>query len=231
MRSALASSLLAGILLAGCKPGSPAPSPAGGAVTLETEEQKTLYALGLLMGGNLTRLNITPAELEFVKKGFLDAATNQKPQVDLAQYGPKVQPFAQARAAAGNQAEKAKGVAFLEAAAKEPGAVKSASGLVFRSLKAGVGASPGATDVVRVHYEGKLIDGTVFDSSVQRGQPLEFSLSGVIPCWTEGVQKMKVGEKAKLVCPSEIAYGERGQGKIPPGATLVFEVELLEIKK
>lgn len=229
MRSALVPSLLSALLLAGCKPSTSA--PAGGTVVLETEEQKTLYALGLLMGGNLARLNVTPAELELVKKGLTDAATNQKPQVDLAQYGPKVQSFAQARAAAGNQAEKAKGVAFQEAAAKEQGAVKSASGLVFRSLKAGVGPSPTATDTVRVHYEGKLIDGTVFDSSMQRGQPLEFSLSGVIPCWTEGVQKMKVGEKAKLVCPSEIAYGERGQGKIPPGATLVFEVELLEIKK
>jgi len=227
MRSAIAC-LLAALLLTGCKP---AASPGGAAVALETEEQKTLYALGRLLGGNLKNLGCSPAELELVKKGLVDAATGQESKVDLAQFGPKVQEFVRVRASASAQGEKAKAQAFQEAAAKEPGAVKTASGLVFRSLKAGNGPSPTAADLVRVHYEGKLTDGTVFDSSMQRGQPLEFTLSGVIPCWTEGVQKMKVGEKAKLVCPSDIAYGDRGQGKIPPGATLVFEVELIEIKK
>ena len=99
-------------------------------------------------------------------------------------------------------------------------------------MKPGTGASPKASDVVSVHYHGTLPDGKVFDSSVQRGQPAEFAVNQVIPCWTEGVQHMKVGEKAKLVCPSDIAYGDAGtpDGTIPPGATLVFEVELLGIK-
>jgi len=110
--------------------------------------------------------------------------------------------------------------------------VKTASGLLYTELKAGSGPSPTATDTVKVNYRGTLADGTEFDSSYKRGQPAEFPLNRVIPCWTEGVQKMKVGGKAKLVCPPSIAYGDRGAGKaVPPGATLTFEVELLDIKK
>ena len=116
------------------------------------------------------------------------------------------------------------------AAAKEEGAVVTSTGLVYRSLKAGTGASPAASDTVKVHYRGTFPDGKEFDSSYKRGQPIEFPLGGVIKCWTEGVQRIKVGGKAKLTCPPEIAYGERGAGGvIPPNATLVFEVELLGI--
>jgi FKBP-type peptidyl-prolyl cis-trans isomerase FkpA len=119
------------------------------------------------------------------------------------------------------------------AAAKEAGAVVTPSGLVYRSLKDGKGASPTAADTVKVHYRGTFPDGKEFDSSYKRGEPIEFPLNGVIKCWTEGVQKMKVGGKAKLTCPSSIAYGERGAGGgvIPPNATLQFEVELLGIAK
>lgn len=121
--------------------------------------------------------------------------------------------------------------AAAAAAAKESGAVVTASGLVYRSLKEGDGASPTATDKVKVHYRGTFPDGREFDSSYKRNQPAEFPLNGVIKCWTEGVQKMKVGGKAKLTCPAAIAYGERGAGGvIPPNATLQFEVELLAIK-
>ena len=121
--------------------------------------------------------------------------------------------------------------ATLAAAAKESGAVVTSSGLVYRSLQDGSGPSPGATDTVKVNYRGTFPDGREFDSSYKRGQPIEFPLDRVIKCWTEGVQKMKVGGKAKLTCPSGIAYGERGAaGVIPPGATLVFEVELLGVK-
>ena len=118
----------------------------------------------------------------------------------------------------------------LKAAAAEAGASVTASGLVYRSLKDGSGAQPAATDTVRVHYRGTFPDGREFDSSYKRGQPTEFPLNRVIPCWTEGVQKIKVGGKAKLTCPAAIAYGERGAGGvIPPNATLQFEVELLGI--
>jgi FKBP-type peptidyl-prolyl cis-trans isomerase FkpA len=120
----------------------------------------------------------------------------------------------------------------LKAAAAEAGAVVTDSGLVFRSLKDGSGPTPTAGDTVRVHYRGTLPDGKEFDSSIKRGQPAEFPLNRVIKCWTEGVQRIKVGGKAKLTCPPAIAYGERGAGGvIPPNATLLFEVELLGIVK
>ena len=120
----------------------------------------------------------------------------------------------------------------LAKAAAEKGAEVSATGLVYRSLKDGTGANPAATDVVKVHYRGTFPDGKEFDSSISRGQPATFPLNRVIKCWTEGVQKIKVGGKAKLTCPASIAYGERGTpgGPIPPGATLLFEVELLGIE-
>ena len=120
--------------------------------------------------------------------------------------------------------------AAVAAATKEAGAKVTASGLVYRSLKDGTGSSPAATDRVKVHYKGTFPDGKEFDSSYKRNEPTEFPLNGVIPCWTEGVQLMKTGGKAKLTCPASIAYGPRGAGGvIPPNATLVFEIELLAI--
>jgi FKBP-type peptidyl-prolyl cis-trans isomerase FkpA len=120
--------------------------------------------------------------------------------------------------------------AYLDKAATEPGAVKTDSGLVYRELRAGSGESPKASDTVTVNYRGTLPDGTEFDSSYKRNAPAQFPLSQVIPCWTEGVQKMKVGGKSELVCPASIAYGDRGSPPvIPGGATLIFEVELLKI--
>ncbi len=119
---------------------------------------------------------------------------------------------------------------YLEKAAKEPGAVKTSSGLIYRELRPGTGPSPTATDTVKVNYRGTLTDGTEFDSSYKRNEPISFPLNGVIPCWTEGVQKMKVGGKSQLVCPSDIAYGPQGHPPvIPGGATLIFEIELLGI--
>jgi FKBP-type peptidyl-prolyl cis-trans isomerase FkpA len=116
-------------------------------------------------------------------------------------------------------------------AAAEKGAIKTDSGMVYRSLTEGTGASPKATDIVQVHYKGTFPDGKEFDSSYKRGQPTEFPLNRVIKCWTEGVQRMKVGGKAKLTCPPSLAYGEKGAGGvIPPNATLQFEVELISIK-
>jgi FKBP-type peptidyl-prolyl cis-trans isomerase FkpA len=120
--------------------------------------------------------------------------------------------------------------AYLEKAAAMPGAARTASGLVYRELTPGTGSSPKVTDVVKVHYRGTLVDGTEFDSSYKRNEPAQFPLNRVIPCWTEGVQKMKVGGKSQLVCPSNIGYGDAGSPPaIPGGATLIFEIELLGI--
>jgi FKBP-type peptidyl-prolyl cis-trans isomerase FkpA len=119
----------------------------------------------------------------------------------------------------------------IDKAAKEKGAVKTASGMVYKAIKEGAGKSPSASSVVEVNYRGTLTNGKEFDSSYKRNQSIQFPLSRVIPCWTEGVQKMKVGGKAKLVCPPELAYGARGAGSdVPPNATLIFEVELLDVK-
>jgi len=141
-----------------------------------------------------------------------------------------VNTLVQARTNATADKEKAASKDYLAKAAQEKGAQKTPSGLVFKVLRPATGPSPKETDKVKVNYEGRLINGTVFDSSYKRGQPAEFPLNGVIKCWTEGVQKMHVGEEAQLVCPSEIAYGDHGQPPtIPGGATLVFKVELLGI--
>jgi FKBP-type peptidyl-prolyl cis-trans isomerase FkpA len=198
-----------------------------------TEEEKTIYALGAMVGQRFVGpMRPSEKELEAFVRGVKATAKGGQPEFAVQDYAPKFDELARSRAAAGAADTKAAGAGFRESAAAEAGAVKLDSGLVFKTITPGKGASPKATDVVRVHYHGTLMDGKVFDSSVERGEPAEFPLNGVIPCWTEGVQKMKVGEKAKLVCPPEIAYGDAGTpgGPIPPGATLVFEVELLGIK-
>ena len=206
--------------------------PAFAAVEPKTEDQKTFYALGLALARQLSVFSLTPAEMELVKQGFADATGGTKPAVDLDAYTPKIQEMAQLRFKAEGDKLAASSKEFLDKAAKEKGAVKTDSGLVYLSLKEGSGASPGAADKVKVQYRGTLVDGKEFDSSYKRGQPAELPLNGVIKCWTEGLQKMKVGGKARLVCPPEIAYGEKGAGGlIPPNATLMFEVELLEVKK
>jgi FKBP-type peptidyl-prolyl cis-trans isomerase FkpA/FKBP-type peptidyl-prolyl cis-trans isomerase FklB len=198
----------------------------------KTEDQKTLYALGLAISRNLASFNLTPAEIEYVKAGLQDGLLAKKPKVELEAYGPKIGQLQQARVSAGADKAKQAGKAYAEKVAKEKGAEKKSSGLIIVPTKEGSGASPQATDTVKVHYHGTLIDGKVFDSSVQRGAPAEFPLSGVIPCWTEALQLMKVGGKAKIVCPAEIAYGDRGSPPvIPAGATLTFDVELIEISK
>lgn len=198
----------------------------------KTEDEKTIYALGLALSQNLTSFNLTPAEIELVKAGLSDGASNKPTKVDLETYGPKIQQLQKSRATAMAAVEKKKGEEFLAKAAQEKGAKKTSSGLIYIEEKAGKGEQPKATDQVKVNYQGSLIDGTVFDSSIKRGEPATFPLNGVIPCWTEGVQLMKVGGKAKLICPSNLAYGDRGAPpRIAPGSTLVFEVELLEIVK
>ena len=224
--------LAAGLaLLAGCGGGAKAPAAPGATDALKTDEEKTLYAMGVMLGPNVTTMGLTEEQASSLARGVKDAALGKPTLADPKTMGTQIQEFVRNRAAANAEAEKKKSAAFLEAAEKETGAVKTASGLIYIPQSPGKGASPKLTDTVKVDYEGSLIDGTVFDSSKQRGQPVEFGLTGVISCWTEGLQKMKVGEKAKLVCPSSIAYGDQGRPpRIPGGATLVFQVELLEIK-
>jgi FKBP-type peptidyl-prolyl cis-trans isomerase len=199
---------------------------------LKTDDEKTLYSIGVLVARQLEVFNLAPAELELVKRGLNDATGGKKPLAEPEAFQPKINQLAQARMKVSAEKQKEKAKDFLEKAAKEKGAQKTASGLIYVALKEGAGAQPKETDTVKVHYTGTLVDGKVFDSSVKRGQPAEFPLNQVIKCWTEGVGKMKVGGKAKLVCPSAIAYGDEGRPPtIPGGATLVFEVELLEIVK
>ncbi len=193
-----------------------------------TDEEKTVYALGLLMQRSLRAFDLTARELEIVKRALTDAAAS-KPAVELTEWGPRVEPLARARTTRVAAREKAAGAQYLAKAAAQTGAAQSASGLVYPDVVPGTGASPAASDTVKVHYRGMLTDGTEFDSSYARNEPTQFALRGVIPCWTEGLQKMKVGGKARLVCPSGLAYGDNGNQAIPGGATLTFDVELLEI--
>jgi FKBP-type peptidyl-prolyl cis-trans isomerase FkpA len=199
---------------------------------LKTDDDKALYALGVALSRNLTQLNLTEAELKTVEAGLADGVLNHEKKVDVDATMPKIQDLLKKRQAAAAETEKKASQAFLQKAAAEKGAKKTDSGLVYVEVSPGTGEQPKATDKVKVHYTGTTIDGKVFDSSVQRGQPATFPLNGVIKCWTEGVQLMKVGGKAKLICPSDIAYGDRGSPpNIKPGATLVFDVELLGIEK
>jgi FKBP-type peptidyl-prolyl cis-trans isomerase FkpA len=207
---------------------SPPAAPRRTTPALTTDDEKTVYALGLSIYRSLSPFDLSPAELEIVKRALSDAAAG-KPAVEITTWGPKIDPLAKARAAKVAAKQKTVSSAFLVKAAAEPGVVKSDSGLIYKEIKAGTGPSPAASDTVKVNYRGTFTDGKEFDSSYSRNQPAEFPLNNVIRCWTEGVQKMKVGGKARLVCPSDIAYGDQGRGGIPGGATLIFEIELLSI--
>jgi FKBP-type peptidyl-prolyl cis-trans isomerase FkpA len=199
---------------------------------LKSEDDKVVYTWGYMLGRNAGSLNLSPHELDIVKAGMTDSATKKKSAVDVEKYGPQIDALARRRAEARAEQEKGRAAATLEAAAKEPGAEKLPSGLIYKQVRAGTGAQPAPGDRVKVHYEGRLADGEVFDSSRKRGEPIVISLDSVIPCWKEGVAKMKIGGQAKLTCPSEIGYGPRGQPPVIPGnAVLIFDVELMDIVK
>jgi FKBP-type peptidyl-prolyl cis-trans isomerase len=199
------------------------------AVSLETDEQKTFYALGLGMAQNLEPFSLSEEELGYVLAGMKDGILGNEAQVKLDDYQQKLQQLFQQRRTAGMAKTKEEGAAYVTQAAAEPGAVKTAAGAIYLEVSAGDGAQPTASDQVKLHYHGTLLDGSVFDSSVERGTPATFAVGGVVPCFKEGVMQMKVGGKAKLVCPPETAYGDRGTPSIPPGSTILFEVELLEV--
>lgn len=224
---------LIALSIAGCsgEKQEEAKADAAAATGQQTDEQKTLYALGAAVARNVAPFDLTEEELKHVQAGFADGAM-KKDVGDISAYFPKIQELQNDRIAKSSEVEKKAGEEYLAKAAGEQGAKQTPSGLVYKEIKAGTGPSPAATDTVKVHYHGTLQDGKVFDSSVDRNEPATFPLDGVIPCWTEGVQMMKVGGKSRLVCPSAIAYGDRGAPPdIKPGATLVFDVELLGIEK
>jgi FKBP-type peptidyl-prolyl cis-trans isomerase FkpA len=199
------------------------PAPATGGDP-KSDDERTFYALGYSFGRNLAVFSMSPEELSALKRGIEDASAEKPSLVDVDKFGPRIQELARARQTRSNEN-------FLAKMAKEPGFTKLPSGILFKEVKAGTGPSPKATDTVRVNYRGTLINGDEFDSSYKRNQPAEFPLNGVIKCWTEGLQKMKVGGKAELVCPGDTAYGERPPpgSRIQPNAVLRFEVELLGI--
>jgi FKBP-type peptidyl-prolyl cis-trans isomerase len=200
-------------------------------VKLETQEQKTLYALGAASAMNLRSLELAPAEAELMIAGLRDVLLGKTPKVDPQGQMTQIQAFVRSRNERAVAKERDASKAFLEKAAKEPGAAVKESGLIYVEKQKGSGAAPSANSSVKVHYRGTLHDGTEFDSSYARNEPATFPLGGVIPCWTEALQLMSAGGKAEIYCPSSIAYGENGQGAlIKPGAALRFEVELLEVQ-
>jgi FKBP-type peptidyl-prolyl cis-trans isomerase FkpA len=220
--------LLAGMLLfASCNEGKKAN------VKLTSEEDKTFYAMGFMLGSNLQRLNLNDKELAALQKGLISSAKSEKPEIELQTYQPKIQTMFKARMEKVAKSEKTNGVKFIEDYLKNnKNAKKTASGLVYEILKEGKGKTPKADETVEVHYHGTLTNGEVFDSSVDRKKKISFPLNRVIKGWTEGLQLLKEGGKIKLVIPPELGYGDNGAPpKIPGGATLVFEVELFQIMK
>ncbi len=198
----------------------------------KTEEEKTFYSIGTMFGSRLTQLSMSDAEIDSLAAGLRDAAKGEKQKVDPMAYQQKIQDMFKSRMEKQSIDVKKKGAEFLENFVKKEGATKTASGLAYKHIKVGTGETPKETDIVKVHYHGTLVDGTVFDSSVERKQPVSFPLNRVIKGWTEGLQTMKVGGKSKFVIPSELAYGDAGAPpKIAGGATLIFDVELIAIEK
>ena len=195
----------------------------------ESEEDQMFYVLGTVIYQNLEVLDLSEREADMVLKGLSESLEGKAKDYDKAAFGPKIQAMTQERIAAAQAREAEEGEAYVKKMAAESGAVQTESGLVYKELKAGSGEQPNAESRVKAHYHGTLRDGTVFDSSVERGEPLEIGLNQVIPCWTQGIAMMKPGGKAKLTCPANLAYGPRGQGAIPPNSALTFEVELIEV--
>jgi len=199
---------------------------------LKTADEKEIYVLGYMFGRQIQTFDLSKPELDVFHKALNDGIEDKKPLVPVETYGPKLNEMANTRRPRALAKKDAREKPYLDAAAKTKGAQVLASGLVYIPEKEGTGPAPKASDEVTVNYVGKLTNGFEFDSSYKKNQPLKFQLDKVIPCWTEGVQKMKVGGKARLVCPGKIGYGERGEPRagIPPNSVLDFDVELLDAK-
>ena len=206
-------------------------APSAFAEVPDGEDEKTIYFIGVILSKQAPFSTLSPEEVNLVAQGLQDSLSGVDTQLDPAEYGAKVQSLTESRMSMLLDNEKSEGIKYADSMGKKEGAEKTPSGLILISEEDGTGASPSSTDTVKVHYHGTLRDGTVFDSSLERGEPVEFALNRVIPCWTEGVAKMKAGGKATLICPPEIAYGDRGAPPmIPGGATLTFVVDLIEVK-
>ena len=223
-------------LLAVALTGALAPAPALHAQELTTEQEKLSYSLGLILGQKL-KMDIEDLDVDAFRSGVETIYSDEEPLLNDQQIGEVMQGFQQRKMEEQQQAmaqladeNKKAGEAYMAENADKDGVTTTESGLQYEELAAGEGDSPEASDTVKVHYRGTLIDGTEFDSSYARNQPVSFPLDGVIPGWTEGLQLMKEGGKARLVIPSDLAYGPGGMGNaIGPNETLVFEVELLEV--
>ncbi len=224
MKSVILCTSLCLTLLTGCAAAADDQPP-----TLETDEQKALYVIGFSLAQNLTILDLTPEELKLVQRGLRDGIQEVDEPFDIQAFAPRLEKIFDERVKVKIEREREAGQKAVEAAKAEEGATVLPSGVVYKEISAGDGAQPAMTDRVRLHYHGTLHNGTVFDSSVEAGEPAEFALNQVVPCFGEGVAQMKVGGKAKLTCPPESAYGEAGRPGILPGTTLIFEVELQEI--
>jgi FKBP-type peptidyl-prolyl cis-trans isomerase FklB len=220
------------------KKSTPAPH-AGGvksasapAASLRTTQDSLSYAIGISVANFYKQQNITNINTSLVVKAINDVNKKVKPLMDEQQCNTTIVNYMQKAKAEKSAGTKKIGEEFLAANKTKPGVVTLPSGLQYTVIKEGTGPKPGPTDKVKVHYHGTLIDGRVFDSSVDRGQPIELSVNGVIPGWTEALQLMPVGSKWKLFIPSNLGYGDQQAGQlIAPGSTLIFDVELLDIIK
>lgn len=205
-------------------------------VELDSKEQKLGYSIGTMFGSRMAN-DFEGMDLEAFKAGFDDSFNDVEPQMSIEDVQATVQAFQQeqmekAQREQAKMAEEAqsKSQAWLDEKAEQDGVMTTDSGLMYKVIEQGDGAKPAETDTVKVNYEGKLVDGTVFDSSYERGEPISFPLNQVIPGWTEGVQLMPVGSKYEFYIPSDLAYGPGGTGPIPPHSALEFTVELLDIE-
>jgi FKBP-type peptidyl-prolyl cis-trans isomerase len=223
---------LAALALAACGKQS-ATTAAGQASAIQTVDQKVSYGIGYNMGSGLTREGALTVDQAALMVGLKDGIEGSKPRLaeaDIQAAFATVQQKASALASASGEKQQTAGKEYLAKNKARPGVTETATGLQYEVLVKGNGPKPKSSDTVKVHYHGTLVDGTVFDSSVQRGQPIEFAVTGVITGWTEALQLMPMGSKWKLTIPPALGYGSRANGKIPANAVLVFEVELLGIK-
>jgi len=198
---------------------------------LKTTNDSLSYAIGISVAGFYKEQGVKDVNTNLVAKAINDALKSGKPLLNDQQCNAVIIGYVQKERAEKASGNKKAGEAFLAENKTKAGVVTLPSGLQYQVLKEGTGAKPTPTDKVKCHYEGKLIDGSVFESSYQRGEPIEFSVTGVIRGWTEALQLMTVGSKWRLFIPSDLAYGDQGNGAIKPGSTLIFDVELLDIVK